>query len=183
MSIYQTKKKIKNNYGKKHKTIFFLYKSRIWNLELEQIKSANVRSYTFNNEALIKEFWKLDDKKPVVLFDGKSAKDRDKFLRFTDIRITKDNYNTFYTKNVQIDTIIQPVYSDNNLIYRCLVNYLGVSKYYHESRDINFLRYFNSFKVKPNLKVETNIYLYTIKERNRINIYAADLDCVFPEKY
>ena len=60
---------------------------------------------------------------------------------------------------------------------------LGVSKYYHESRDINFLRYFNFFKVKPNLTVETNIYLYTIKERNRINIYAADLDCVFPEKY
>ena len=123
MNIYQTKQKLKNNYGKKHKTIFFLYKSRIWNLALEQIKSANVRSYTFNNEALIKEFWKLDDKKPVVLFDGKSAKDRDKFLRFTDIRITKDNYNTFYTKNVQIDTIIQPVYSDNNLIYRCLVNF------------------------------------------------------------
>ena len=145
MSIYQTKKKLKNNYGKKHKTIFFLYKSRIWNLALEQIKSANVRSYTFNNEALIKEFWKLDDKKPVVLFDGKSAKDRDKFLRFTDIRITKDNYNTFYTKNVQIDTIIQPVYSDNNLIYRCLVNYLGVSKYYHESRDINFFALFQLF--------------------------------------
>ena len=123
MSIYQTKKKLKNNYGKKHKTIFFLYKSRIWNLALEQIKSANVRSYTFNNEALIKEFWKLDDKKPVVLFDGKSAKDRDKFLRFTDIRITKDNYNTFYTKNVQIDTIIQPVYSDNNLIY-CVISTL-----------------------------------------------------------
>ena len=145
MSIYQTKKKLKNNYGKKHKTIFFLYKSRIWNLALEQIKSANVRSYTFNNEALIKEFWKLDDEKPVVLFDGKSAKDRDKFLRFTDIRITKDNYNTFYTKNVQIDTIIQPVYSDNNLIYRCLVNYLGVSKYYHESRDINFFALFQLF--------------------------------------
>ena len=143
MNFYHTKKKLKNNYGKKHKTIFFLYKSRIWNLASEQIKSANVRSYTFNGEALIKEFWKLDDKKPVVLFDGKSAKDRDKFLRFTDTRITKDNYNTFYTKNVQIDTIIQPVYSDNNLIYRCIVNYLGVSKYYQESRDINFLRYFN----------------------------------------
>ena len=170
--------------GKNTKQCFFLDKPRIWNLASEQIKSANVRSYTFNymlNEAIMKEFWKLDDKKPVVWFAGKSANNRDKFLRFIDIRITKDNHNTLYTKNVQFDTIIQPVYSDNNLIYRPIVNYLGVSKYYQERRDINFLRYFNFFKVKLNLTVGTNMYLYTIKERNRTNVYAADLDWFFPE--
>ena len=114
--------------GNNTRHIFFLDKSRIWNLASEQIKSANVRSYTFNyisNKTLIKEFWKLDDKKPVVWFDGKSAKDRDKFLRFIDTRITKDNYDTLYTKNIQFETIMQPVYGDNNLIYRSIVNYLG----------------------------------------------------------
>ena len=134
---------------------------------MKQIKSANVRSYTFNyisNEALIKEFWKLDDEKPVVWFDGKSAKDKGKFLRFVDTRITKDNYNTLYTKNVQLETITQPVYGDNNLIYRSIVNYLGVSKHYHERRDTKFLC-FNFLKVKPNLTVATNMYLNTIKER------------------
>ena len=103
-------------------------------------------------------------KKPDAWFDGKSAKDRDNFLRFIDPRITKDNYNTLYTKNVQFDTIIQPVYGDKNLIYRSIVNYLGVSKYYQERRDTNVLRYFKFFKVKPNLIVGTNLYLYTIKE-------------------
>ena len=54
-----------------------------------------------SNVALIKEFWKLDAKNPVVWFDGKIAQDRDTFLRFIDTRITKDNYNTLYTKNGQ----------------------------------------------------------------------------------
>ena len=39
------------------------------------------------------------------------------------------------------------------------------------------------FKVKLNLTIGTNMYLYTIKERNRINVSAADLDWFFPEKY
>ena len=105
------------------------------------------------NKALIKEFLKLNNKKPVVWFDGKSAKNRDKFLRLIDTRITKDNYNKLYTKNVQLDTIIEPVYGDSNLIYRSIVKCLGVSKYYHERRNPNFLRYYNFFKVKPNLTV------------------------------
>ena len=41
-----------------------------------------------SDEALKKEFWKLDDTKPVVWFHGKSAEDRDKYLRFVDQRIT-----------------------------------------------------------------------------------------------
>ena len=137
--------------GKNKRQFFFLDKSRIRNLTSEQIKSANVGSYTFNylsNEALIKKFQKLGDKKHVVWFDGKSAKDSDKFLRFIDTRITKDNYNTLYTKNVQFDTIIQPAYVGNSLIYRSINNCLAVPKYYHERRDTHFLRYFNFFKVK-----------------------------------
>ena len=43
-------------------------------------------------------------KKPVIWFNGKSAKDRDKFLKFIDTRITKDNYNKLYAKNIQFDT-------------------------------------------------------------------------------
>ena len=97
------------------------------------------------NKTLLNEFLKLNNKKPVAWFDGKSAKERDKFLRLIDTRITKDNYNTLYTKNVQFDTIIEPVYGDSNLIYRSIVKYLGVSKYYHERRNPNFLRYFNFF--------------------------------------
>ena len=34
-----------------------------------------------------------------------------------------------------------------------------------------------------NLTIGTNMYLYTIKERNRINVPAADLDWLFPEEY
>ena len=85
-------------------------------------------------------------KKPVIWFNGKSAKDRDKFLKFIDTRITKDNYNKLYTKNVQFDIITQPVYSNSNLIYRSIVTYLGVSKYYHEIGDTKFLYFFQLFK-------------------------------------
>ena len=148
-----------------------------------------------SNEALINTFWKLDDKKLVVWFDGKSTKDRDKFLRFLDTRITKDKLFlskciivyymsiTLYTKNVQFDTNIQPVYGNSNLIYRSIVNYLGVSKYYHKRRDIRSLHYFNFLKVKPNLTVGTNMYLYATKEGNCTNVSATDLDWLFPDKY
>ena len=105
---------------KNTRQIFILDKSRIWNLVLEQIESANVRSYTFNimsNETLIKEFWKLADKKPVVWFDGKSAKDRDK-LRFIEVKVR------FTLKMYKLI----PVYDDNNLIYRSIVNYFGCFK-------------------------------------------------------
>ena len=85
-------------------------------------------------------------KKPVTWFNGKSAKDRDKFLKFIDTRITKDNYNKLYAKNVQFDTITQPAYSNSNLIYRSIVTYLGVSKYYHEIGDTKFLSFFQLFK-------------------------------------
>ena len=135
-----------------------------------------------SDEALIKEFWKLDDTKPVVWFHGKSAEDRDKYLRFVDQRITKDNYNTLYGKIVQFDTILQPVFGNNTTLYRSIVNSLGVSKYYHERRDRTFLRS-NFFKVKPNLSLGTNMYMYTKKNMNRVNISAADLDWFFPNKY
>ena len=114
-----------------------------------------------SEKALIKEFWKLDDTKPDVWFHDKSAKDKDNFLKFVDTRITKDQNNSLYTKNLQFYTVLQPVFGNITRLFMFLVSYLGVSKYYHERRDTNFLHHFNFFKTKTNLTLGTNIYLYT----------------------
>ena len=69
----------------------------------------------------------------------------DDFIRFVEKRTTKNNDNVLYSGNVQFETIIQPVNGNRSILYKFIVNDLGVSKYYHERRDINFLQYFVSF--------------------------------------
>ena len=61
------------------------------------------------------------------------------FIRFVDKRITKNNDNILYSGNVQFETTIQPIYENRSILYKLIVNHLGVSKYCHERRDTNFL--------------------------------------------
>ena len=69
----------------------------------------------------------------------------DDFIRFVEKRTTKNNDNVLYSGNVQFETIIQPVNGNRSILYKFIVNDLGISKYYHERRDTNFLQYFVSF--------------------------------------
>ena len=105
------------------------------------------------------------------------------FIRFVDKRITKNNDNILYSGNVQFQTTIQPIYENRSILHKLIVNHLGVSKYYHERRDTNFLRYFDFFKLKKNLTLGNNIYLYIKKDTCHVCISRDDLDWVFPNKY
>ena len=104
---------------------------------------------------------------------------KDNFTRFVDKRITKSNDNILYSSNIQSETIIQPRYGDRSVLYKLIVSNLGVSKYYHERRDTNFLRYFDICKVKKNLTLGNNIYLYIKKDTRCMFISRDDLDWVF----
>ena len=137
--------------GKDTTQKFFIDESRIWNFLSEKIEAANVTSYTFNympDKNLIKEFWKISDSIPIRDFSKEVLVHEDDFTRFVDKKTAKDNYNVLYSGIVQLDTVIQPIYGDRNVLYSSIVSYLGVSKYYYERRDTNFLRYFGFFKIK-----------------------------------
>ena len=69
----------------------------------------------------------------------------DDFIRFVEQRITKNNDNVLCSGNVQFEAIIQPVNGNRSILYKYIVKDLGVSKYYHERRDTNFLQYFATF--------------------------------------
>ena len=95
------------------------------------------------------------------------------FIRFVDKRITKNNDNILYSGNVQFETIIKPVNGNRSILYKLLVNHLGVSKYYQERRDTNFLRFFDFFKFLPGERIYT-----CILEKNTSCVYISrdDLD-------
>ena len=151
---------------------FFIDESRIWNFLSEKIEAANVTLYTFNymsDKNLIKEFWKISDSIPIRDFSKEVLVHEDDFTRFVDKKTAKDNYNVLYSGIVQLDTVIQPIYGDRNVLYSSIVSYLGVSKYYYERRDTNFLRYFGFFKIK---KVSAQGKIYTcILKRKTLNAY------------
>ena len=71
---------------------------------------------------------------------------------------------------------------NRSILYKLIVNQLGVSKYYHERRDTNFLRYFDFFKVKKNLTLGNSLYLYIKKDTRQVYISRDDLDWVFSLK-
>ena len=88
---------------------------------------------------------------------------KDNFTRFVDKRITKSNDNILYSSNIQSETIIQPRYGDRSVLYKLIVSNLGVSKYYHERRDTNFLRYLTFVRLRKILPWET-IYTCILKK-------------------
>ena len=102
------------------------------------------------------------------------------FIRFVDKRITKNNDNILYSGNVQFETIIKPVNGNRSILYKLIVNHLGVSKYYQERRDTNFLRFFGFFKFLPGETIYTCILK---KNTSCVYISRDDLDWVFPDKY
>ena len=75
-----------------------------------------------------------------------------------------------YTGNIQFETVIQPLFGNKSYLYKSIVKYLGVPKYYHDRRDTNFLRYFDIFKVK---KILLWGLIYTFikktKHKNRVH--------------
>ena len=158
----------------------------MWNFSSENIEAANVRSYIFSymsDENLIKEFWKMTNNNPVIDFTKEIMVHEHDFIRFVDKRITKNNDNILYSSNVQFETIIQPVYRNRSILYKPIVNHIRVSKYYHERRDTSFLQYFDFFKVKKNLILGNNIYLYIKKDTRHVYISWNDLNWVFPDEY
>ena len=115
--------------GKDTTQKFFIDESRIWNFLSEKIEAANVTSYTFNymsDKNLIKEFWKISDSIPIRDFSKEVLVHEDDFTRFVDKKTAKDNYNVLYSGIVQLDTVIQPIYGDRNVLYSSIVSYLGV---------------------------------------------------------
>ena len=135
------------------------------------------------DEKLINEFWKINNDKPAIDFSKEFMVHKDDFIWFVDKRISKNNDNILYSSNVQFEAIIQTVYGNRSILYKLIVNHLGVSKYYHEKRDTIFLQYFDFFKVKKNLTLGNNIYLYIKKDTRRVYISRNNLDLVFPYKY
>ena len=105
------------------------------------------------------------------------------FIRFVGKRKNKSNDNILCSSNVQFQTIIQQIYGNRSILYKLIVNHLRVSKYYHERRDTNFLRYFDFFKVKKSLTLGNNMYLFIKKDTRCVYIFRDDLNWVFPEKY
>ena len=153
---------------------------------MEKVEAANARSPIFNymlDEKLINEFWKINNDKPAIDFTKEFMVHKDDFIWFVDKRISKNNDNILYSSNVQFEAIIQTVYGNRSILYKLIVNHLGVSKYYHERRDTIFLQYFDFFKVKKNLTLGNNIYLYIKKDTRRVYISRNNLDLVFPYKY
>ena len=54
-----------------------------------------------------------------------------------------------------------------------MVNHLGVSKYYHERRDTNFLQYFDFFKIKKKVILPWET-IYTCILKKTLDV------CIFP---
>ena len=164
----------------------FIYESRIWNFSSEKIEAANVTSYIFSyisDENLIKEFQKVSNNNPVIDFTKEIMVNEYHFIRFVGKRINKNNDNILCSSNVQFQAIIQPIHGNRSILYKFIVNHLRVSKFYHERRDTNFLRYFDIFKVKKSLTLGGNIYLYIKKDTRCVYISRDDLNWVFPDKY
>ena len=164
----------------------FIYESRIWNFSSEKIEAVNVTSYIFSyisDENLIKEFQKVSNNNPVIDFTKEIMVHEYHFIRFVGKRIDKNNDNILCSSNVQFQTIIQPIHGNRSILYKLIVNHLRVSKFYHERRDTNFLRYFDIFKVKKSLTLGSNIYLYIKKDTRWVYISRDDLNWVFPDKY
>ena len=166
---------------------FFIDESRIWNFSTETIDAANTRSYLLNymtNEHLTKEFWKLSDNVPIRNFSKKILVHKDDFIRFVDKKFNKKGNGVLYSGNVQFETIIQPVFGNRSILYKSIVNYLGIPRYYHDRRDTSFLKYFNFFNIKKIFTLGTNIYHYKKKQdTNRVYISRKDIDWIFLDKY
>ena len=130
---------------------FFISESRIWNFSTKTINAVNSRSHLLHymtDEDLIKEFWKMSDKVPIRVFSKEILVHKNNFIRFVDKKLNTKGNAVLCTGNVQFETIIQPLFENRSYLFKSMVNYLGVPKYYHERRDTNFLRYSDIFKVK-----------------------------------
>ena len=104
------------------------------------------------------------------------------FIWFVDKKFNKKGNGVLYSGNVQFKTIIQPVFGNRSILYKSIVNYLGVPRYYHNRRDTGFLKYF--FKIKKIFTLGTNIYHYKQKQdTNRVYISRKDIDWIFLDKY
>ena len=136
------------------------------------------------NEHLTKEFWKLSDNVPIRNFSKKILVHKDDFIRFVDKKFNKKGNGVLYSGNVQFETIIQPVFGNRSILYKSIVNYLGVPRYCHDRRDTSYLKYFDFFKIKKNFTLGTNIYHYKKKQdTNRVYISRKDIDWIFLDKY
>ena len=104
---------------------------------------ANTRSNLFNymtNENLIKEFWKLSDSVPIRDFSKEMLVRKDDFIRFVDKRFNRKCNRVLYNGNIQFETIIQPLFGNRSILYKSIVNYLGVPWYYRKRQDTNFFK-------------------------------------------
>ena len=108
---------------------------------------------------------------------------KDDFIRFVHKKFNKKGNGVLYSGNVQFKTIIQPVFRNRSILYKSIVNYLGIPRYYHDRRDTGFLQYFDFFKIKF-LPWEL---IYTIINKNKTRTPCTfphkDIDWIFLDKY
>ena len=87
------------------------------------------------------------------------------FIRFVDKRITKNNDNILYSGNVQFETTIQPIYENRSILYKLIVNHLGVSNIIMKDAIQIFydtLTFLSSRKMLPSETIHTCILKKTL---------------------